>query len=480
MHIGLTVAGEIVQIFSGLHGGHAVSKRVDLAKHLERQENYIVTMSTFQGLYGAQLSSEVWRFQLMSDTNELLTRWNNAEKTYGITLLDYRKDVRNGGKEFEVPSVVAELGKEELRVGPEMRCFRWAIPEVKTHEEAAGALVNEKVGKTTVTVPELKKVMDNWWATWRKLGSPSHVNSFDEDEMRSMETCNEMKDWMLGFHIVFVLKEGPIKQLILKLMLLNYEGTDVSAYNKEIHGCTCGTWHRYFICTHSMAFNIIRKALPYPMQWDPRKFKGVVRNDVSGPQRKMSKVANALKPADARFLCWHCCRLRQSKKRKKKPVKQYENTTPNRKRRKVTISSVTSAENLTPKTPVKGRKKRENDCENGIQKEKTHSASETEEEEEENEEGTDNIGLRGKVQGRVGQEFEEEEDDVTRSGPCEECCNKRVKVRKDLMGKCDGKEHTLPEALYNEGFRCVMTLRSSTQHERGMMEACGSEPQERK
>ena len=208
MHIGLTVAGEIVQIFSGLHGGHAVSKRVDLAKHLERQENYIVTMSTFQGLYGAQLSSEVWRFQLMLDTNELLTRWNNAEKTYGITLLDYRKDVRNGGKEFEVPSVVAELGKEELRVGPEMRCFRWAIPEVKTHEEAAGALVNEKVGKTTVTVPELKKVMDNWWATWRKLGSPSHVNSFDDGEMRSFCHATEADQFNLKFAHCFEFKKN--------------------------------------------------------------------------------------------------------------------------------------------------------------------------------------------------------------------------------------------------------------------------------
>ena len=135
MHICLTVAGEMVQIISGLHGGHAVSQKVDLLKHLERQEDFMITSSTFQGLYGAQLSREVWRFQLMLDTQELLTRWAKAESTYGIKLSDYIKEVRNDNTEFEVPLVVAELGKEESRVGSELRCFRWAIPEVKVGKE---------------------------------------------------------------------------------------------------------------------------------------------------------------------------------------------------------------------------------------------------------------------------------------------------------------------------------------------------------
>jgi len=157
-------------------------------------------------------------------------------------------------------------------------------------------------------------------------------------------------------------------------------------------------------------------------------------------------------------------------------VTEYENTTPNGKRRKVTIRSVTSEEKLTPKTPEKGRKKRENDCEK-IQKETTHSESETEEEDEEKEEATDNIGLGGKVQRRVGPELEEEEGDVTRIGPCEDCCNTRVRLRTDILGECDGKEHTLPETIYNEGFRRMMTLRSSTQHEGDIMGGCGPEPQ---
>ena len=434
-----------------------MSQRVDLLKHLQRQENYVTTMSTFQGPYGAKLSSDIWRFQLMLNTNEWITKWVNAEETYGIRLSDYVKELRKDETEFEVPSLVLELGEEELKG----ECVRWIVPEVKTHEELVAALRNSQVGKTAVTVPELKEVMKKWMATWVKMGSkgrtPSEVlNSFDEDEMRSITTCNDLKDWMLGFQIVFVLKEGPIKELILKLMLQKYEGTElpIGKYNKKICGCTCGIWHRYFICIHSMAFNIMRDALPYPLQWDPRKFIGVVKNDVTGPLRKLSKVANALKPANAKFLCRDCCRRREPKKRKQKPVGKCA-TSPNIKRRKVTISSVTSPQNLTPKIPTKGHNKRKKESEKESKKE-----SESEEgEDEEKEEGTDDIGLVGKVRGRVVEELVEE-DDGTRSGCCE-ACNTRVRLRKDMFGVGDGNEHTLPETLYIAGFRRMMTRRGS-------------------
>jgi hypothetical protein len=188
----------------------------------------------------------------MLNTNEWITKWVNAQKTYGIRLLDYVKELRKEQTEFEVPSLVADLGEEELKG----ECVRWIVPEWKTHEELVAALRNSQVGKTAVTKSELKEGMEKWMATWVKMGSkgrtPSEVlNSFDEDELRSIKTCNDLTDWMLGFQIVFVLKEGPIQELILKLMLQKYEGTElpIAMYNKKICGCNAAAHAGYGIDT---------------------------------------------------------------------------------------------------------------------------------------------------------------------------------------------------------------------------------------
>jgi len=135
---------------------------------------------------------------------------------------------------------------------------------------------------------------------------------------------------------------------------------------------------------------------------------------------------------------------------------------------------------LTPKIPTKGHKKRkkesEKESDKESEKEETHSESEAGEDEEK-EELTDNIGLVGKVRGRVYEQELVEEDDGTRSGNCEDCGNTRVRLRKDILGVGDGNEHALPETLYIAGFRRLMTLRSSSQREGGIMGGCSPEPQ---
>ena len=432
-------------------------------------------MSSYQPAYGAKLSPSAWRFQVMVETSEWLNRWLKAKETFGIELQHCTKKVseRDG-----VPSLVKEFG--EIR---KCLCF----PEVRTLEEVLANV-------TDVSPDSVYEAMKNWMTTWfvlRKEGiEPSEtltkLRNNQEELVRSMDTCSEVKKWMGAFQIVFELKEGDMKTMILEMMLQKYKGMDMSTYTKQIHGCTCGNWHRYFICIHAMAFNIIKNALPWPDEWNPRQYKGTsqtfhVTSLLGGEQQvgktkrksKSRKVTDALKRGDPILLCFDCCKRRREKvERLKKRKRQTAVCSRAKKQRNVNGDGAVECDNnrnvdATPKTPdVKRGKRRKMVAKGDVMGEERKDGDDTDESEGESEEEEveeeHNETAVACDEGTVGRVHCDDNDESEYTGVCVECNENTVSVRKDLMGKCDGNSHTLPRCAYNAGLRRL--LRSGSFH----------------
>lgn len=437
-------------------------------RHLQKQESYLETMSTYQAPYGEKLSCYAFRFQLMLETHQWLSRWIDATVNHDISLTDYMKKVTIN--EIVVPSLVSQWANPGAI---------WCFPEVRTHEEAVLAVENTggRRKHRGATHDALKEVVKNWMSTWftfRSRGTePSAVLeelAEDHEEMRSMGTCSKLKDWMLAFHMVFELQEGPRRDLVLKLMLRRYDEDDLRDYTKKIHGCTCGQWHRYLICIHAMGYNILKKALPYPQQWDPRKYKGaVMKKDVrtllQGKGGEKSKVPDALKSAHPTFLCFNCCKRRKEKSTKRKHAgrsKEHNTPTGGNKRMKKTKNVLASdaespgEQSTTPRTPrVEGIKRKRREGEGEGEGDNDDDEGETDEDNDEQmENATDDVGLLGKVR-FCNSVFVVDDGEGTTTGPCG-MCRANVRVRNDLFGSCEGDSHNLPEAAYNAGFRRLM------------------------
>jgi len=480
LQVTLTANNEQEQ--SERHGGHKVPSRVPLLPHLERQHAYVETMSRYQPTYGAKLSPLAWRFQLMVDTLEWLKRWINAKEDFCIELEDCIKKVLESDR---VPLLVKQFGHIT-------KC--WCFPEVRTLEEV---LANVK----DVSRESINDAMKNWMSTWfelRKEGiEPSetltNLRNNQEELVRSMNTCTEVKKWLGAFQIVFELKEGDMKTMVLDMMLQKYKGMDMSTYTKQIHGCTCGNWHRYFICIHAMAFNIIKKALPWPDEWNPKQYKGTsqtfhVTSLVGGKQQvgksksKSRKVRDALKRGDPILLCFDCCKRRREKVERRLKKRKLQEAgcsyrSPAKKKRNVNGEGALECDNdrnvdATPKTP---------DVEHGSKRRKTKEAKgkctdeeredgddtdenegESQEEEVEEEHNVNNETAVAYDQGTVGRVPSDANDESEYTGLCEECNENTVSVRRDLMGKCDGNSHTLSRSAYNVGLRRL--LRSGSFH----------------
>ena len=417
-------------------------------------------MSTYQPAYGAKLSPLAWRFQVMVDTLEWLNRWLKAKESFDIELQQCTKKVTEGDG---VPSLVKEFGN--IR-----KC--WCFPEVRTLEEVLANVEDVRRPKS------IYDAMKNWMSTWfvlRKEGiEPSetltNLRNNQEELVRSMNTCTEVKKWLGAFQIVFELKEGDMKTMVLDMMLQKYKGMDMSTYTKQIHGCTCGNWHRYFICIHAMAFNIIKKALPWPDDWNPKQYKGTSQTfhvtsllgskQQVGKSKSKSKVPDALKRGDPILLCFDCCkRRRQKRERLKKRKLQTAVCSPAKKRRNVNGDGAVECVNdrnvdATPNTPdVKyGKRRKTMDDEREDDDDTDENEGESEEEEDKCDEGT---------VGRV-HPHPHDNDESEYTGVCEECNENTVTVRRDLMGKCDGHSHNMPRSAYIVGLRRM--LRSGSFH----------------
>jgi len=428
--------------------------------HLERQHDYVVTMSTFQPAYGTKLSPLAWRFQLMVETFQWLTRWKNAYTDYNIRLEDCIEQVTESDR---APCLVKEFGES-------VKC--WCFPE--------GSTLEEVIANVEDLSPEsIKDAMSNWRSTWFLLqkkeiepGETLRTLRNDQEELgRSMNTCTEVKKWIGAFHIVFELKEGDMKSMVLEMMLQKYKGMDMSRYSKKIHGCTCGQWHRYFICIHAMAWNIVKEALPFPDEWNPKVYKGTsqtfhVTSLLGGKKvgkSKSRRVPDALKRGDPRLLCLDCCKRRRAKavslkrKRQKEPAKKQRNVN----RNGAVECDKSRTVDATPKTPnverVSKRRKikqsrgdvTDDEREDLDDTDEKEGESEEEEEEEEHNETPDTVACD---QGTVGRLLSVDDDESEYNGICRGCKD-RVTVRRDVMGQCNGKSHTIPENAYNLGFR---------------------------
>ena len=438
--------------------------------HLERLSAYVLTMSSYQPAYGAKLSPSAWRFQLMVETFEWLNRWLKAKEDFKIDLQQCTKKVT---ARDTVPSLVKEFGDITKCL-----CF----PEVRTLEEVL-ANVDD------VSPESIYDAMKNWMSTWfvlRKEGTePSetltNLRNSEEELVRSLNTCTEVKKWMGAFYIVFELKEGDIKTMVLEMMLQKYKAMDMSTYTKRIHGCTCGNWHRYFICIHAMAFNIIKNALPWPDDWNPRQYKGTsqtfhVTSLFGGEQQvrktksksKSRKISDALKRGDPLLLCFDCCKRRRGKaERLKKRKPQTVVCSAAKKQRNENGYGAVECDNnrnvdATPQTPVVKRGNRrktmvakgdimDEEREDGDDKDESEGESEEEEVEEEH-----NEPAVGCDEGTVGRVDSHDNDEIEYTGICQECNSNTVSVRRDIMGKCDGSSHNLPRSAYNVGLRRLL------------------------
>jgi hypothetical protein len=255
-------------------------------QHLINQLNAALTFSMYQPEFEAKLSGYHFNFKFMEASCQYLKFWKNAFDNYNIAL--HRGQVRNKGEGYYYAKLLEANERDDGRANPVcsilpsvvLNCAKlnkiWCIPEWRTHEEAVGVLTHEHGrGRKSVTSHELQALMDNWVATFYDLGDRSvedktvlskvrgYMKKTHKDEGRSMETLEDVCNWMTAFVYVFELKDGLLSEVISAKIQKIYKGMSnvglEGGYTKKIYGCSCSLWMRYCVCVHSWAHMIIWK-----------------------------------------------------------------------------------------------------------------------------------------------------------------------------------------------------------------------------